>query len=119
MSTGRGEGVGTKTVLFSDVVDSTQLRAALGEHQADALDSELRRLHETGVESNDGELVKGLGDGWMAVFDGAANAIGAAIELQSRLRDRNRRRDVDVGLRIGLSTGDVSITGDDYRSDRH
>ena len=114
MSTGRGVGVGTKTVLFSDVVDSTQLRAALGEHQADALDSELRRLHETGVEGNDGELVKGLGDGWMAVFDGAANAIGAAIELQSRLRDRNRRRDVDVGLRIGLSTGDVSITGDDY-----
>ena len=40
--------------------------------------------------------------------------IAAAIELQTRLRDRNRRREVDVGLRIGVSTGDVTITEDDY-----
>ena len=114
MSTTRGLGVGTKTVLFSDVVDSTAVRASVGEHGADTLDEELRRLHEQSIEGNEGQLVKGLGDGWMAVFDSAANAIAASIELQVRLRDRNRRRELAIGLRIGVSTGDVSITGDDY-----
>lgn len=114
MSTTRGLGVGTKTVLFSDVVDSTSVRSSVGDHGADTLDEELRRLHEQSIEGNDGQLVKGLGDGWMAVFDSAAGAIAAAIELQVRLRDRNRRRDLAITLRVGVSTGDVSITDDDY-----
>src|SRR4051794_21479525 len=114
MSTTRALGVGTKTVLFSDVVDSTSLRSSVGDHGADMMDEELRRLHEQSIEGNDGQLVKGLGDGWMAVFDSAASAIAAAIELQARLRDRNRRSNLAISLRIGVSTGDVSITGDDY-----
>jgi class 3 adenylate cyclase/tetratricopeptide (TPR) repeat protein len=114
MSTVRGLGVGTKTVLFSDVVDSTSVRSSVGDHGADTLDEELRRMHQHSIEGNDGQVVKGLGDGWMAVFDSAASAIAAAIELQVRLRDRNRRRDPAINLRVGVSTGDVSITGDDY-----
>src|SRR4051795_3136604 len=114
MSTTRGLGVGTKTVLFSDVVDSTVVRSSVGDHGADTLDEELRRMHQHSIEGNDGQVVKGLGDGWMAVFDSAASAIAAAIELQVRLRDRNRRRDPAINLRVGVSTGDVSITGDDF-----
>src|SRR3954468_6882580 len=110
----RGVGVGTKTVLFSDVVDSTATRAALGDHDADVLDQELRRVHERAIDASSGELVKGLGDGYMAVFDSAADAITAAVELQIRVREQNRRRDAEVGLRVGVSTGDVHMTDDDY-----
>jgi class 3 adenylate cyclase len=104
--------IGTRTVLFTDVADSTTLRSALGDVEADRLERDLRRLHETAIEGHAGVIVKSLGDGIMATFEGAANAIAAAVEIQTRLRDRNARAAPVVGLRIGISTGDVSI-GDD------
>jgi class 3 adenylate cyclase/tetratricopeptide (TPR) repeat protein len=110
----RALGVGTKTVLFSDVVDSTATRAALGEDDADAMDEELRRLHERAIEASSGHLVKSLGDGYMAVFESAADAITAAIDVQVHLRERNARKTTAIGLRVGVSTGDVTFTGDDY-----
>ena len=75
------EGSGTTStasVLFTDVVGSTELRGRLGEEAAD----ELRRTHDAVVtaaivESN-GRVVKSLGDGLMAVFDSAADAVQSA-----------------------------------------
>ncbi len=114
MSSGGGE-VGTKTVLFTDVVGSTALRADLGDTAADSLDADLLRLHENAIEGNGGMIVKTLGDGVMATFDGAERAISAAIEVQARVRDRNRRADPTIGLRVGVSTGDVTSTPDGDR----
>ena len=48
----------------------------------------------------------------MATFDGAEAAISAAVELQARVRDRNQRQQPEIGLRIGISTGDVSSAPD-------
>ena len=102
--------VGTRTVLFTDVVGSTALRSALGETAADALDLEVFRLHENAIEGHGGVIVKTLGDGMMATFGGAERAIAAAVEIQARVRDRNRRANPEIGLRIGISTGDVTET---------
>jgi hypothetical protein len=63
----------TATVLFTDLVGSTELRGRLGEEAAD----ELRRRHDhllgLAVEANNGRVVKGLGDGIMATFTGASS----------------------------------------------
>jgi len=92
----------TASVLFVDVVGSTELRARLGEEAAD----ELRRRIDAGlleiVTAHHGRVVKGLGDGLLAVFDAAADAVGAGVAIQQRAPD-------GVGFRVGVSTGDVSV----------
>ena len=53
-------------------------------------------------------LVKGLGDGHMAAFRGAADAIGAAVEIQQAAC-----REQLIVLRVGISAGDARAEGDD------
>lgn len=116
MSTSAKRSVGTKTVLFSDIVDSTRVRTRIGDRAADVLVREIQRIHETAIHGNGGAIVKSLGDGFMATFDGAEPGLVAATEIQALIRDRNRQTEHEVGLRVGLSTGDVSIESDgDYQ----
>lgn len=106
--------VGTATILFTDLVGSTELRAQLGEHAAD----ELRRRHDealaAAVASGGGTVVKGLGDGIMAVFSGAADAIAAGVAMQRAVGRLSRRYDGDpLAIRVGISAGDVTWADDD------
>ncbi|HMK11520.1 MAG TPA: adenylate/guanylate cyclase domain-containing protein, partial [Acidimicrobiales bacterium] len=73
---------GTWTVLFTDIVGSTELRSTLGDDAADALFGTIDAAIIDAVERNQGVRVKGLGDGHMAAFRGAADAIGAAVAIQ-------------------------------------
>jgi class 3 adenylate cyclase len=67
---------GTLTVLFTDLVGSTELLAQLGDDAMQAV----RRRHFAvlgdGVAAHRGEVVKSLGDGIMAVFASATDAVG-------------------------------------------
>jgi class 3 adenylate cyclase/tetratricopeptide (TPR) repeat protein len=106
-----GAGRATAIVLFTDLVGSTELRSRLGEEAAEAL----RRRHDglvTGaIETNRGRLVKNLGDGVMATFTGASDALAAAVGIQQAL-DRHHRSDasaVPLEVRIGISAGDVAF----------
>ncbi|HEY5663313.1 MAG TPA: AAA family ATPase [Ilumatobacter sp.] len=107
--------VETVTVMFTDVVGSTELRSRVGEDEAERL----RLAHDAilggAVDDHGGTVVKHLGDGAMATFPGAAGAIAAAVAIQQGLERFNRdaRRD-DLRVRIGISAGDVSVEGDDY-----
>jgi class 3 adenylate cyclase/tetratricopeptide (TPR) repeat protein len=102
-------------VLFTDLVGSTELRGRLGEEATD----ELRRRHDQllgqAVESNNGRLVKGLGDGIMATFAGAADGVAAAVAIQQAVDRLNRsgKAAVPLEVRVGLSAGDVSVEDDD------
>ena len=60
------------------------------------------------IEAHQGVLVKGLGDGHMAAFRGAADAIGAAVEIQQAAC-----REQLIVLRVGISAGDARAEGDD------
>jgi len=95
-------------VLFTDLVGSTALRAGLGEEAAE----ELRRAHDqvllVAVESHGGKVIKGLGDGIMASFDGAADALAAAVAIQQGIQRRNRRSPAPLAVRVGVSVGDVT-----------
>src|SRR5688572_23565433 len=99
---------GTATVVFTDLVDSTRLRADEGDAAAD----DLRRRHDDvlrqAVARHAGAVVKGLGDGIMATFDSAADGVAAAVAIQQAVHRLNRRRREPVAIRIGISAGDVT-----------
>lgn len=78
-------GPSLATVLFTDLVGSSALRAALGEERAD----ELRRLHDRllteRVNAHHGRVLKSTGDGLVAAFASASDALSAAVEMQQAL----------------------------------
>ena len=100
----------TATIVFTDLVGSTRLRATLGEERAD----ELRRVHDRllgeQVTAAGGRVVKGGGDGLLAAFESASTALGACVEMQRAVARYNQRPDrlAELSVRIGLSAGDVS-----------
>src|SRR5215213_281834 len=114
MDEGASRGSGTRTVLFTDVVGSTAVRSRLGDVAAD----EVRRDHDEVLQStvgvHAGTVVKGLGDGLMAVFESAASAAACAVAMQQALERRARRGGDDLTIRIGLAAGDVAWERGDY-----
>jgi class 3 adenylate cyclase len=95
------------TVLFTDIVGSTQRAGKLGDRRWRELlnvhDELTRRL----VEEFGGRLVKTTGDGILATFEGPGRAIRCAVAIRDELRG------VGVQLRAGLHTGEVELREDD------
>jgi class 3 adenylate cyclase len=105
------------TILFTDVVGSTELSQRLSPDAAE----EVRRGHlsilrQTIAESG-GTEVMNLGDGLMVVFGSASAALACAVGMQQGVERDNRNREHSVGLRVGLSGGDVTREDDDYFGD--
>jgi class 3 adenylate cyclase/tetratricopeptide (TPR) repeat protein len=99
---------GTVTVLFTDLVESTQLNQALGDDAARQIGRQIDELARQAVASNRGALVKEMGDGLMAAFSSARRAIAAAREMQVQMRQLHRDGlAAMVQMRIGLHTGEV------------
>src|SRR5438309_2804789 len=113
MADGGGAAAGRSTaiVVFTDLVGSTELRSRLGEDAAEELRRNHDRLIGGAVEGNRGRLVKSLGDGVMATFTGASDAIAAAVAIQQALDRHNwsGSSDVPLEVRIGVSAGDVAF----------
>jgi len=101
--------VATMTVLFCDVVGSTELRTRLGDDSADFINATLTAALSEAVEDAGGTVVKTLGDGLMAVFGSTVAAAVTGAELQ-RCTWRIARRDPSIGLqlRVGMSVGEVA-----------
>lgn len=100
----------TLTVLFTDLVGSTALRAELGEDTAEVV----RRAHDAVlaevVAGHGGRIVKGLGDGFLATFGSAARAVAAAVGIQQGVHAlRFAEPCVALSLRVGISLGDVTV----------
>ena len=109
------ERLTTATVVFTDMVGSSALRARLGEERADTLRGIHDALLTARVTAWAGRVLKGLGDGLVAVFAAASDGLSAAVEMQQAICAYNRRRDAlaQMSVRVGLSTGDVSWEGGD------
>jgi class 3 adenylate cyclase/CheY-like chemotaxis protein len=104
----------TATVLFTDLVGSTETIARVSAATADAI----RGRHFSKVRNvlavHHGHEVKTMGDGFMAVFESATDGIACAVTLQrTMLRDRDCEEHALV-MRIGLSAGEVTVEADDY-----
>lgn len=102
--------LGTATILFTDIVNSTRLSQSMG----DQAWSELITKHFDAVkqiaERENGTVVKTLGDGGMYVFTSGAAAASTAIGIQQAIAAAAH----DLELRVGIHTGDVVQGGDDY-----
>src|SRR6185436_15868110 len=105
---------GTATILFTDLVDSTAQRAALGEETAERVRQAHDRLLVEAVAAQSGTVVKNTGDGIMATFASAAQAVGAAVAIQQAVHGHNRRAaGARLAVRVGISLGDVTWEGSD------
>ena len=78
----------TSTILFTDTVESTVLRTELGETAADRLFREHEHALHGVVTSHRGSVVKTAGDGIMASFESATDAVQAAVAVQQCMRAR-------------------------------
>jgi class 3 adenylate cyclase/tetratricopeptide (TPR) repeat protein len=111
MALGAKQGSVMASVLFTDLVDSTGLGSRWGDEAADGV----RRAHDealTGViTAAGGVVVKSLGDGLMAVFDSAADAVGAAVGCQQAVAAMDGPE--PLMIRVGVSVGDVTFEDDD------
>jgi class 3 adenylate cyclase len=89
------------TVLFADIVGSTQYASEAGDESWRAALGHVEHVAEDAIGLYEGTLERHTGDGVLATFDGPARAIRCA----ARIRDDARRGGVEV--RCGLHTGEV------------
>jgi class 3 adenylate cyclase/pimeloyl-ACP methyl ester carboxylesterase len=95
------------TVMFTDIVGSTELAAERGDRDWRELLESHDRLTRELVGAYGGVAVKSTGDGFLATFDGPARAVRCASELGNRVGA------LGIQLRAGLHTGEVEVIGAD------
>jgi class 3 adenylate cyclase len=105
---------GIRTILFTDIVDSTSVTQLIGDEAA----MELLQVHDTIVRdalaAASGREIKHTGDGIMASFFSAASAVKCAKQIQLEIakhRESNRERGIKV--RIGAAAGEPVEHADD------
>ena len=96
------------TVLFTDIVRSTEQAAELGDTDWTSLLDRHDAIAERCVERHRGRVVKHVGDEVFAVFDGPARGIRCAQALIDEVRP------LGIEVRAGLHTGECEVRGDDY-----
>lgn len=100
--------------VFCDLVGSTALQVRLGDDAADPMRRSVHGVLVDAVRSNGGREVKNLGDGIMAVFESAADAVGCAISMQQGLGRLAGRLCLELALRVGVSAGEATEEEGDW-----
>jgi class 3 adenylate cyclase len=103
---------GVVTILFTDLVDSTELITRTGDEEAQRIFRAHHDLLAGAAAAHHGEEVKWLGDGLMVAFPSAADAVDCAIAMQQgarRLLHGER-----VAIRVGLNAGEALREAADY-----
>jgi class 3 adenylate cyclase len=95
------------TVMFTDIVGSTERAATLGDARWRELLSRHDEFVRAELERHRGREVKTMGDGFLATFDGPARGIRCARAVADQVRS------LDIELRAGLHTGECELIGDD------
>jgi class 3 adenylate cyclase/alpha-beta hydrolase superfamily lysophospholipase len=95
------------TVMFTDIVGSTERAAQLGDQRWRGLLDRHDDIAQRELVRFGGRLVKSTGDGVLATFDGPARAVRCARELSDALRSEG------IDIRTGIHAGEVELRGND------
>lgn len=96
------------TVVFTDIVASTEQAATLGDARWREVLESHDAISRAEVERFRGRVVKSLGDGMLATFEGPARAIRCAEAIRDRVAD-----ELDIQVRAGVHTGECEAMRDD------
>jgi class 3 adenylate cyclase len=100
----RGERV-LATILFSDIVGSTHVLQRIGDRAWAELVREHNLQIRTAIGKHRGREIDAAGDGFLALFDGATLAVGAASLMDPAVAD------LGIRVRVGIHTGEIEISG--------
>jgi class 3 adenylate cyclase len=95
------------TVLFTDVVASTEHQARVGPREWSRLTDHHDAMVRAALARHRGHEVKTTGDGFLATFDATGRALRCAADILSGAKD------IGLELRAGVHTGEVEVRGDD------
>lgn len=95
------------TVLFTDIISSTELASRVGDQGWQTLLDQHDRIVQSVLELFGGRLVKSTGDGVLATFDGPGRAIACARAMADALGPRGLR------IRAGVHTGEIELRAGD------
>ncbi len=95
------------TVMFNDIVASTERAATLGDRRWREVLESYRRTVRGELTRYRGREVNTAGDGFLATFDGPARAIRCACAIRDAVRSHG------LQVRAGLHTGECELLGDD------
>jgi class 3 adenylate cyclase len=95
------------TIMFTDIVGSTDVAATLGDERWAQVLEEHDRLGAEATKRFGGSVVKTTGDGLLAIFDGPSRAVRAVHDLRRRVRPLGLR------LRAGIHTGEIQRSDGD------
>ena len=93
------------TILFSDIVASTATLERVGDHAWAQLVHDHNMRIRTAIDRYGGREIDSAGDGFLALFNGAAKAVYAAALMDPSVVE------LGVQVRVGIHTGEVEIVG--------
>ena len=104
-------------VLAADVAGYSRLMGADEVGTLEALKSVRREAIDPAIANYKGRIVKTTGDGLLAEFASAVDAVTCAMTVQDQMARRNETSSPKIILRIGVNVGDVMIDGEDIFGD--
>jgi class 3 adenylate cyclase len=97
----------TTTVLFTDIVASTENQARAGQREWSRLTDRHDFMVRAALSRHRGHEVKTTGDGFLATFDATGRALRCAADIVAGAKD------IGLEVRAGVHTGEVEMRGDD------
>jgi adenylate cyclase len=104
----------TATILSADLAGFVADPAEVGEADVDGIRGEYDGRARDALATHGATAVKAVGDGLVAAFSTAGDAVACAVELQRAIARQAARAPTPLELRVGVAAGDVAWTGDDY-----
>jgi adenylate cyclase len=106
-------------ILAADVAGYCRLMGADEDGTLTALTAHRRELIDPAIAGHSGRIVKTTGDGFLAEFASAVDAVRCAVDIQRGMAARNKTvtQDRRLAFRIGLNLGDVIVQNDDLYGD--
>jgi class 3 adenylate cyclase len=104
---GAESDVKTMTILFTDIVASTEHQARVGPRHWSRLTDHHDAMVRAALSRHQGHEVKTTGDGFIATFDATGTALRCAADIVAGAKD------IGLELRAGVHTGEVEVRGDD------